>query len=280
MSQPTPTGAPPAAAQSPLATPHAWNLVAPAYAQEVVPLFERFAAEALRLAAPAAGARVLDVACGPGTLALLAARTASRVVALDFSPAMIERLRARLQASGIGNVEPREGDGQALPFGDGEFDAGFSMFGLMFFPDRARGLAELHRVVRPGGTVVISSWQPFEKTPPFPVLFEAVREALPGLPFGQGAAPLGDRQSIEAELGAAGFSIEVQAVTFPSDYPSADEAYSSLERTMAPLVLLQHRMGAEAWRPVSDRIRGRMVAAMGPGPVTLPMHAWLSVGRR
>jgi 2-polyprenyl-3-methyl-5-hydroxy-6-metoxy-1,4-benzoquinol methylase len=72
-----------------LATPMPWNLVASAYEAEVLPTFRHFAEEALRLAAPAAGSRVADVACGPGTLALIAARAGFTVDAIDFSPEMI-----------------------------------------------------------------------------------------------------------------------------------------------------------------------------------------------
>jgi len=98
MSQPTPpTPTPP----SPLASPEPWDLVADGYVSDNVPLFERFAEEALRFAAVAPGARVLDVAAGPGTLALLAARDgAGSVDAIDFSPEMIARLEARAAAAG------------------------------------------------------------------------------------------------------------------------------------------------------------------------------------
>jgi 2-polyprenyl-3-methyl-5-hydroxy-6-metoxy-1,4-benzoquinol methylase len=66
---------------SPLALPVSWDLVADAYADEVMAVFETFAREALRLAAPPPGARVVDVSCGPGTLALVAAAAGYEVEA-------------------------------------------------------------------------------------------------------------------------------------------------------------------------------------------------------
>src|SRR5262245_25360540 len=124
---------------SPLGAPLAWNLVASGFADESFDHFARYAADALALAEVRPGERLVDVAAGPGTLSLQAAAVAAEVAALDFSPPMLAQLRARMEQRGITNIDVREGDGQALPYGDGRFDAAFSMFGLMFFPDRARG---------------------------------------------------------------------------------------------------------------------------------------------
>src|SRR5688572_30230273 len=112
---------------SPFSTPLAWDLVSGPYAEEIVDLLAPFSADALRLVDAPAGARIVDVACGPGTLSVQAARAGYVVEALDFSPEMIARFRAR--AAGLPNVSVREGDGQALPWEDGRFGGGFSMFG-------------------------------------------------------------------------------------------------------------------------------------------------------
>ena len=99
---------------------------------------------------------MLDVAAGPGTLAFIASAAGAHVTAIDFSPDMIDRLRARSVREGV-QIEARVGDGQALPFDDATFEHAFSMFGLMFFPDRAKGFRELCRVLVPGGRAVVSS---------------------------------------------------------------------------------------------------------------------------
>ncbi len=116
----------------PLATPEPWDLVAEGYVAENLASFEAFAREALRLV-PATG-DVLDVAAGPGSLSLQAARTAQQVHAVDFAPAMLEQLRARASAAQVENVQVQVADGQDLPFPDARFDASYSMFGLIFFP--------------------------------------------------------------------------------------------------------------------------------------------------
>ena len=73
------------------------------------------------------------------------------VTSVDFSAAMLDQLRRNIAAANAANVEIVEADGQALPFPDDSFDVGVSMFGLMFFPDRGKGFAELFRVLAPGG---------------------------------------------------------------------------------------------------------------------------------
>src|SRR5450432_3119559 len=179
-------------ARGPLAEPLAWNLVSKDYAIEVVPQFERYAADALRVSGVRPGARVLDVAAGPGTLALLAAKEAKSVEAIDFASDMIALLEQRARDAGVSNVTARVGDGQALPYEAGSFDAAFSMFGLIFFPDRVQGLTEMKRVLTPGGVAVVSAWRPFSEAPLLGAVMAALAEQLPDLPFGKSKAPMGE----------------------------------------------------------------------------------------
>src|SRR5262245_58251177 len=254
--------------QNPLAMPMAWDLVADGYVSEVVPLFTQFAEVAVKMAAPAAGAHVLDVCCGPGTLALVAAKTAARVDALDFSPAMIEHLQRVAPA----NVFPRIGDAQALPYPDRSFDAAFSMFGVIFFPDRDQGLAELHRVVRPGGRVVISSWPPSERVPLMQVLFAAMREQGLGLP--EGPPALGEAADYAGELGAAGSKhMRAEVVTLVITAPSLDTMWNSIARSMAPLVLMRKMFGEERWTSLAQSIREKLEARFGSGEQRVEMPA-------
>jgi SAM-dependent methyltransferase len=269
-----------APAPSPLATPLPWDLVAIDYAVELVPLFEHFSGEALRIAEVGASTRVADVACGPGTLALRAAQLGAHVHALDFSAPMIEQLRARIDASAAGSIEAVVGDGMALPWADQSFDAGFSMFGLMFFPDRARGFRELARVLRPGARAVVSSWVPFERLPLMAALFAALESAMPGPPAPRRAFPLTDAGSCREEMSEAGFhDVEVREITASATAPSMRELAASFERTNAPIALAKQRLG-DAWPPVAAAIAERMVAQFGEGPQQLEMTANLIIGRR
>ena len=247
-----------------------WDLVADGYLSEVVPMFTQFAEAALALAAPPPNAHVLDVACGPGTLAVLAASSAARVDALDFSPAMIERLQARAPK----NVFARVGDGQALPYPDASFDAAFSMFGLIFFPERAKGLSELKRVLRPGGRVVLSSWPPAERVPLMNTIFLALRELNPGTP--DLPTPLGDPADYERELGAAGFTnLRVETKTVVMRAPSLDALWQSLSKSLAPLVVMRKFMGEERFVAVERSIRKKLEERFGTGEQRFEMTAWL-----
>jgi demethylmenaquinone methyltransferase/2-methoxy-6-polyprenyl-1,4-benzoquinol methylase len=96
------------------------------------------------------GDRVLDACCGTGDLAIAALLVAGEVVGVDFSEAMLERARRKAPA-----IEWLEADVLALPFEDGSFDAATVGFGVRNLDDIEAGLAELRRVLRPGGRVAI-----------------------------------------------------------------------------------------------------------------------------
>lgn len=106
-----------------------------------------------------AGSRVLDVPSGGG-VALRALRPGQgvRYVAADISPRMLARTMAAARARGVADqVEPRETDVSALPFGDGTFDLVVSLTGLHCFPDPRRAVLEMGRVLRPGGVLTGST---------------------------------------------------------------------------------------------------------------------------
>lgn len=126
-------------------------------------LFQEWAAPVADAAGIGAGDRVLDVGCGTGVVALEAARRvgpAGAVVGLDLNEGMLEV--ARRKAS---SVDWRHGRAEALPFERGAFDAVTSQFALMFFEDRAAALAEMFRVLRPGGRLAVAVWDVAERTP-------------------------------------------------------------------------------------------------------------------
>jgi SAM-dependent methyltransferase len=102
---------------------------------------------------------VLDVGCGAGIDTLLAARRVTatgRVLALDMTPAMVERTRANARAAGCGNVQVHDGLMEALPFPDASVDVVVSNGALNLSTRKSRALAEMHRVLRPGGRIALA----------------------------------------------------------------------------------------------------------------------------
>jgi SAM-dependent methyltransferase len=107
----------------------------------------------------APGTRLLDVGCGAGQLALIAARAGAQVTGCDISTNWLERARARAAAEGL-QITFEEGDAEALPYQDAQFDAVISVIGAMFAPQPDLVAAELTRVCRPGGTIALANWTP------------------------------------------------------------------------------------------------------------------------
>ena len=105
------------------------------------------------------GASLLDVGCGAGQLALIAARDGVKVTGCDIAPNWIERARSRAKAEGL-NVIFDEGDAEALPYADASFDVVASLVGAMFAPRPELVAAEMTRVCRPGGKIAMANWTP------------------------------------------------------------------------------------------------------------------------
>lgn len=105
------------------------------------------------------GTRLLDVGCGTGQLALIAARAGAQVTGCDISTNWLERAEARAAQEGL-EIEFEEGDAESLPYADGEFDAVASIFGAMFAPRPELVAAEMTRVCRGGGKIAMANWTP------------------------------------------------------------------------------------------------------------------------
>lgn len=134
----------------------AWDSLAAGYDEFVTPTSNwDVAQDALRRVGLRPGMRLLDVASGSGALSIPAACLGADVLAIDISPAMIAHLKARAQQEGLSNLEARVMDGHALELDENQFDIAASQFGVMLFPDLARGLDEMVRVTRAGGRLLI-----------------------------------------------------------------------------------------------------------------------------
>ena len=183
--------------------PNHWDTAAQHYRKTAHPFTARYAEAALARTSLGPGSRVLDIAAGTGALALAAARTGAQVLATDFSPGMV----ACITAAGLPNVEARTMDGQALALPDGEFDAVFSIFGVIMFPDWRKGLAEMARVTHPGGHGIVATWQECGAAT-FLLLGDIRRKLFPGregMAMPEAVGALSDPENFAREMIVAGY---------------------------------------------------------------------------
>lgn len=177
------------------------------------------------------GERVLDVACGNGNAALAAARRFADVTGCDYQPRLLEQARARAQAEQL-DVDFREGDAEALPFGDDEFDVVLSACGAMFAPDQERTASELVRVCRPGGRIGMVNWTPTSWVGEVGRLIGSYTPPPPGVP-----SPVlwGDRDRLD-ELFGSDVEIAAPEKTFMFRFRSAEEHADYFARDYPPVV--------------------------------------------
>ncbi|WP_210492640.1 class I SAM-dependent methyltransferase [Patulibacter sp. SYSU D01012] len=173
------------------------------------------------------GDRVLDVGCGTGNAALLAAMRGARATGLDPAERLLQVAAGRARNAGI-DADWVAGDALALPFADGAFDAVVSVFAVIFAPRPADAVAELVRVTAPEGRIVLTSWRPDAGVAAgSAVLRDALAAARPAdaAPPAAGPAPLdwGDPDRVRALFAAHGLEAEVEehGLPFVADSPAA-----------------------------------------------------------
>jgi len=144
------------------------------------------------------GMRVLDVAAGSGNAAIPAARVGAVVVASDLTPELLDSGRAQAAALDV-DIDWREADAEALPFGDDQFDVVLSCVGVMFAPHHQVTADELVRVCRPGGRIAVLNWTPEGF---IGQMFATMRPYAPPPPPGAQPPPLwGDADHVRSLFG-------------------------------------------------------------------------------
>lgn len=255
-------------------TQAAWDAIASGYDEFVTPSHFDLGADALHRAGLRAGMRFLDVAAGSGALSIPAARLGAQVLSVDISPAMVERLQARARREGL-NLESRIMDGHALAIEDDTFDMAGSQFGVMLFPDMPRGIRELARVTRPGGTVVLVAFGSPQKIEFFNLFIRAIQSVVPGftgppmdplpLPF-----QLQDPERLKQEFVKAGLkNVRVEPTSERMEFSSGADMWDWLTNSnpIVGAVLGQLNLSEERVATVRRALDGLVRERAGGGAV-------------
>lgn len=236
--------------ENPMSRPDPWSLVAEGYVTDTRPVFGQYCEEAVKLSGLSHADRVLDVACGPGTLSLRIHHNVKEIDAIDFSQGMLDCFNRDIADQGISNIRTHLMDGQQLEFEDNSFDFAFSIFGLMFFPDRMKGFSEVYRTLKPGGCAVVSSWAPVAESSAMTLMFGAIQKAFPRKSEADNEKILNleDPDNFRHEMEHGGFT-NVSVTPFDGywDISSTRDFYDSMERGSAPIAMMKNRMSPEDW---------------------------------
>lgn len=170
----------------------------------------------------APGSRLLDIGCGSGQLALMAAKDGVAVTGVDIAGNLVERARARARAEGL-TAHFEEADAEALPFEDASFDVVASLIGAMFAPRPELVAKELLRVCVPGGTIAMANWTPQGFVGQ---MFKAVSKFI--APSGMPSPTLwGDPHTVRERLGKGLSDLQMTRRTYTFSYPFPPRKWSS-----------------------------------------------------
>ncbi|MCU4744346.1 class I SAM-dependent methyltransferase [Natronoglomus mannanivorans] len=181
---------------------------------------------------PHPGQSVLDVACGSGTVALVAERRYCEVTGIDYAPGLIERSKTRARANGQ-PIDFHVGDAQDMPFPDDQFDVVLSVYGVQFAPDQEQAASELHRVCKPSGTIGLASPIPEGWSGDWFATHAEYVAPPPGL-----RSPLrwGTDEGLDELLGAGTRSIESERRTALQYYRSVGHAVDVFSTYFGPTI--------------------------------------------
>jgi ubiquinone/menaquinone biosynthesis C-methylase UbiE len=233
------------------------------------------------------GSRVLDVASGTGDSTLMAARrvgATGSVLAADISASMLNVAAETARKEGLTNVETRVVDAENLSLDADSFDAVICRIALMLFPNPARALGEMRRVVKPGGKAAAIVFSAIEKNPYHAIPLEIIRRLgkipppAPGEPW---MFALGDPLALEELYKQAGFlNVSVQAVPIQRRFQSTAHAIRTMRNNVGDLRELMGRLNESdrelAWAEIEQKLR----QFEGPNGFEAPGEVLIGVGAK
>jgi ubiquinone/menaquinone biosynthesis C-methylase UbiE len=246
------------------------------YERYMVPsIFGPWAVDLVKLAAPSPGERILDVACGTGIVARLAAQRVGpvgKVVGLDLNAGMLKV--ARSASTSMENIEWREGNATALPLLDKTFDLVLCQQGLQFFPDRLASSKEMYRVLVPNGRLALSVWSSVNNCPGFQSLAEALGNHIgsEAAAFMQSPFSLARESELRSLVEEAGFhDVKIRPATKRLTFPSPEE-FVKRYVAASPLASIVARAENKSQQALLDNVRNALQPYVKPDGFAFPIE--------
>jgi ubiquinone/menaquinone biosynthesis C-methylase UbiE len=262
-----------------------WSAVAPLWDRYRDRLFEDWRSVSEWLVDqvdPQPGQTVLELTAGPGETGFLAAArlgSTGRLICSDFAPAMVAAARRQAGERGFDNVECRVIDAQQIDLPDGSVDGVLSRFGLMLVPEQERAIAEIRRVLRPGGQCAYSTFGSPERNPwVFQIVLALLQNGvrLPGDAFAPGGLfSLSSPERNHALATAGGFlDVTVEELTGVRRFDSLDDYWTHITTVGGPVAELVGSLDAGQIEAVRATLDPSLAPFERDGALELP---WLAI---
>ena len=257
------------------------SAAADAYERDMVPgMFRHWTEMLVEIAAPRAGEHVLDVACGTGIGARLAADAAGeagRVAGLDIDAGVIEYAR-QLTRDATHAMEWHCASALEMPFESATFDLCLCLQGLQFFPDRVKGLTEIRRVLKPGGRLVASIWGPLEHNKGHEAVVQALERGGVDASAAKRACSFTDPDAIRDAAAKAGFTrTDLRSVDGRARFASVDSFLNGMTKGSPSTRHAVALLADDARGRFFDDVRAALVPYMDSGLLAYPMRTHILV---
>jgi ubiquinone/menaquinone biosynthesis C-methylase UbiE len=250
------------------------------YENYMVPaLFAPWASRLIQSAEPNSGERILDVACGTGVAArqvALQIGSSGKIIGLDCNANMLAVARNRAARDGS-MIEWQEGRAEELPFPDHSFDLVLCQFALMFFTDPPTALAEMHRVLKKGGRLMLSVWQSLDLHPFYKKLHDVIYRRF-GMSGVQQIFALGNEPGLRKLFKDAGFEhVEMESASMAARFPNPDSFLAGeIDVDTAAIPSMQHlddHARKEIIAAISNEMKESLTHLIVEDHVVIPFHA-------
>ncbi len=223
------------------------------------------------------GDKVLDVGCGTGSLtfAVLDVANVASVTGIDLTPGFIEYATS---LNTDRRISFRQADARALPFADDTFDRAYSMLVLHFIPDAPRAVAEMQRVVRPGGTITAAVWDDFSGLPHMRMVFDIAATLDPTVKrhvFRPMSKP-DEMAGVWRELGLV--NVEQTSLLIRMEFSSFDDYWLPFMKGEGPLGQLVTSLSEDARSTLAEHVRRSYLSEQSDGPRSFASVAWACRG--